>query len=158
MADSHHILWQRAVVDAVSDVAENIRRIVLRPERPCPIRPGEHVDVRTTIDGEQHVRSYSVVNAADDGTHLALSVYRTPNSRGGGSVFMHSLQPGGQRLEITQPLQNFPLRIGAPLLRLACRRHRHNRNRRDGRVAAPPRRRLPPGLCGPFPGCDGLPG
>ncbi|WP_454810910.1 PDR/VanB family oxidoreductase [Paenarthrobacter nitroguajacolicus] len=112
MADSHHILWQRAVVDAVSDVAENIRRIVLRPERPCPIRPGEHVDVRTTIDGEQHVRSYSVVNAADDGTHLALSVYRTPNSRGG-SVSMHSLQPG-QRLEITQPLQNFPLRIGAP--------------------------------------------
>ncbi|NWL31447.1 PDR/VanB family oxidoreductase [Paenarthrobacter nitroguajacolicus] len=112
MADSHHILWQRAVVDAVSDVAENIRRIVLRPERPCTIRPGEHVDVRTTIDGEQHARSYSVVNAADDGTHLALSVYRTPNSRGG-SVFMHSLQPG-QRLEITQPLQNFPLRIGAP--------------------------------------------
>ncbi|ABM08133.1 PDR/VanB family oxidoreductase [Arthrobacter sp. Rue61a] len=112
MADSHHILWQQAVVDAVSDVAENIRRIVLRPERPCAIRPGEHVDVRTTIEGEQHVRSYSVVNAADDGTHLALSVFRTPTSRGG-SVFMHSLQPG-QRLEITQPLQNFPLRIGAP--------------------------------------------
>ncbi|MFW0772265.1 PDR/VanB family oxidoreductase [Paenarthrobacter nitroguajacolicus] len=112
MADSHKIIWQQAVVDSVADVAENIRRIILRPDRPCNVRPGEHVDVRTTIEGEQHVRSYSLVNAADDGTHLALSVFRTPTSRGG-SVFMHSLQPG-QRLEITQPLQNFPLRIGAP--------------------------------------------
>lgn len=112
MADSHHIIWQKAVVDSVSDVAQNIRRIVLRPERLCPVRPGEHVDVRTTIDGQQHVRSYSVVDAAGDGSHLALSVFRTPTSRGG-SVFMHSLRPG-QLLTITQPLQNFPLRIGAP--------------------------------------------
>lgn len=112
MADSQHIVWQRAVVDSVADAAENIRRIVLRPERPYPVRPGEHVDVRATIGGEQHVRSYSVVDASDDGTHLALSVFRTPTSRGG-SVFMHSLQPG-QLLEITQPLQNFPLRVGAP--------------------------------------------
>jgi vanillate O-demethylase ferredoxin subunit len=112
VADSHHIVWQQAVVDSVSDVSENIRRIVLRPECPCPVRPGEHVDVRTTIEGEEHVRSYSVVDAADDGTHLALSVFRTPTSRGG-SVFMHSLRPG-QVLEITRPLQNFPLRIGAP--------------------------------------------
>jgi ferredoxin-NADP reductase len=112
VADSHHIVWQRAVVDSVADVAENIRRIVLRPERPCPVRPGEHVDVRTSIDGERHDRSYSVVDAAEDGSHLALSVFRTPTSRGG-SVFMHSLRPG-QLLEITQPLQNFPLRVGAP--------------------------------------------
>ncbi|MFI7481483.1 PDR/VanB family oxidoreductase [Kocuria sp. M1R5S2] len=112
MADSHHIVWQRAVVDSVADVAQNIRRIVLRPEHPCPVRPGEHVDVRTTVDGEQHVRSYSVVDAAEDGSHLALSVFRTPTSRGG-SVFMHGLEPG-MVLEVTQPLQNFPLRVGAP--------------------------------------------
>ncbi|MDN4609524.1 PDR/VanB family oxidoreductase [Arthrobacter burdickii] len=111
MADSHHVVWQQAVVDFVSDVAENIRRIVLRTEHPIPVRPGEHVDVRTTIGGEPNLRSYSVVDAAEDGTHLALSVFRTPTSRGG-SVFMHSLQPG-QLLEITEPLQNFPLRIGA---------------------------------------------
>jgi vanillate O-demethylase ferredoxin subunit len=36
---------------------------------------------------------------------------KAPLSRGG-SVFMHALQPGDQ-LEITQPLQNFPLRVGA---------------------------------------------
>lgn len=112
MADSQHIVWQGAAVDSVADVADNIRRIVLCPDRPGPVRSGEHVDVRTTIDGEQHVRSYSVVDAADDGGRIALSVFRTPTSRGG-SVFMHSLQPG-QRLEITHPLQNFPLRVGAP--------------------------------------------
>ncbi|MGP0223366.1 MULTISPECIES: PDR/VanB family oxidoreductase [unclassified Paenarthrobacter] len=112
MADSHQIIWQQATIDSVSDVAENIRRIVLRPERPCTVRPGEHVDVRTDIAGEQHVRSYSVVDAAEDGTHLALSVFQTPASRGG-SVFMHSLRPGDV-LEVTQPLQNFPLRVGAP--------------------------------------------
>lgn len=112
MADSHHIVWQQAVVDSVSAVAEDIRRIVLRPELPRPVRPGEHINVRATIGGEQHERSYSVVDAAEDGTRLALSVFKTPTSRGG-SVFMHTLEPG-QLLEITQPLQNFPLRIGAP--------------------------------------------
>ena len=112
MADSHSEVWQNAVVHAVEDVAAGIRRIVLRPELPHPVRPGEHVDVRVTVDGAVQVRSYSVVDAAADGTELAISVFRSPNSRGG-SVFMHGLE-AGQVLEITQPLQNFPLRVGAP--------------------------------------------
>jgi ferredoxin-NADP reductase len=112
MADSHHPVWQNAVVVAVEDVAAGIRRIVLRPELPRPTRPGEHVDVRVLIDGAPAVRSYSVVDGTHGGGQLAISVFRTPASRGG-SVFMHSLEPG-QLLEITQPLQNFPLRVGAP--------------------------------------------
>ena len=112
MADSHRVVWQSAAVSSAQEIAGGIRRIVLRPEHPRPVRPGEHVDVRVRIDGEQHVRSYSVVDAADDGAELALSVFRTPTSRGG-SVVMHALQPGDV-LEITQPLQNFPLRVGAP--------------------------------------------
>lgn len=112
MADSQHEVWQRAAVVAVEDVAAGIRRVVLRPDRPCPVRPGEHVDVRVLVHGEQQVRSYSVVDADDDGAQLAVSVFRTPTSRGG-SIFMHGLEPG-QVLEITQPLQNFPLRVGAP--------------------------------------------
>ncbi|MEX5299567.1 PDR/VanB family oxidoreductase [Kocuria sp. CPCC 205292] len=112
MADSQHEVWQNAVVVAVEDVAAGIRRVVLAPEQPRPVRPGEHVDVRVLVHGEQQVRSYSVVDADDDGAQLALSVFRTPASRGG-SIFMHELRPG-QVLEITQPLQNFPLRVGAP--------------------------------------------
>lgn len=112
MADSHQMVWQHAIVEKTEEVAENIRRIVLRPGAPCQIRPGEHIDIKVTIAGEQGIRSYSVVDAAEDGTYLALSVFRTPASRGG-SVFMHTLKPC-QVVEITQPLQNFPLRIGAP--------------------------------------------
>lgn len=103
--------WQDAVVVAITDVADRIRRITLRPERPHAVRPGEHVDVRVLIDGAGHQRSYSVVDATDDGTELSLSVFHTPRSRGG-STFMHSLAEG-DRLRITTPQQDFPLRIGA---------------------------------------------
>lgn len=103
--------WQDAVVVATTDVAERIRRITVRPERPQAVRPGEHVDVHVTIDGAEHVRSYSVVDATDDGSELSLSVFHTPNSRGG-STFMHTLAEG-DRVRITTPQQDFPLRIGA---------------------------------------------
>ncbi|MGO4436081.1 ferredoxin reductase, partial [Paenarthrobacter sp. RAF9] len=65
-----------------------------------------------TINGERHKRSYSVVDSSEDGRRVAISVFRAPQSRGG-SVFMQGLEVGDQ-LEITQPLQNFPLRVGAP--------------------------------------------
>jgi len=52
------------------------------------------------------------VDAAADGTRIALSVYTSPVSRGGAAV-MNALQPG-DGLEITQPLNDFPLRPGAP--------------------------------------------
>jgi ferredoxin-NADP reductase len=103
--------WQDAVVVATTDVAERIRRIIVRPERPQTVRPGEHVDVRVIIDGAEHQRSYSVVDATEGGSELSLSVFHTPNSRGG-STFMHTLATG-DRLRITTPQQNFPLRIGA---------------------------------------------
>jgi vanillate O-demethylase ferredoxin subunit len=65
-----------------------------------------------SINGERHKRSYSVVDSSEDGRRVAISVFRAPQTRGG-SLFMHALQQG-DRLEITQPLQNFPLRVGAP--------------------------------------------
>jgi vanillate O-demethylase ferredoxin subunit len=63
------------------------------------------------IGGEEQKRSYSVVESSEDGSRLAISVFKSPVSRGG-SVFMHTLQVG-DTLRITQPLQNFPLRVGA---------------------------------------------
>ena len=58
------------------------------------------------------VRSYSVVDSSDDGGLLTISVLRVPQSRGG-SAYMHGLAAGAE-LPVTQPLQNFPLRVGAP--------------------------------------------
>jgi vanillate O-demethylase ferredoxin subunit len=112
MAATNLEVWQSATVLESSPVTEDVQRIVLRPALPRRADPGSHIDVKVSANGESLKRSYSIVDASDDGTTLAISVFKAPTSRGG-SIAMHSLQPG-DTLEITQPLQNFPLRIGAP--------------------------------------------
>lgn len=104
--------WLNAEVSATTGIADRIRRITLRFETPQRIRPGEHLKVRVETDGGPATRSYSIVDASADGLELSLSVFHTPHSRGG-STFMHALTPG-ERLRVSRPVQNFPLRIGAP--------------------------------------------
>ena len=111
MAATNNEVWQSATVVAITDVAAGIRRIELEPSAPKHAEPGSHIDLTVTINGEQEKRSYSVVESLDGGNTLAISVFKAPVSRGG-SVFMHTLKPG-DTLRITQPLQNFPLRVGA---------------------------------------------
>jgi vanillate O-demethylase ferredoxin subunit len=105
-------VWQSATVVATRFVAEDILRIELETTKPAKADPGSHIDVRVTIDGARDKRSYSIVESRENGRILVISVFKTPNTRGG-SLYMQTLEPG-DRLEITQPLQNFPLRIGAP--------------------------------------------
>ncbi|WP_104192088.1 PDR/VanB family oxidoreductase [Cryobacterium sp. Y82] len=112
MAATNIEVWQQATVIETVAVATNIQRIVLEPASPKRAEPGSHLDVFVTVNGERQKRSYSVVDSTDDGSRVAISVLQAPLSRGG-SIFMHSLNPG-DTLEITQPLQNFPLRVGAP--------------------------------------------
>lgn len=112
MAADNQVVWQTGRVMESSPVADGIQRIVLRTEKPGRAAPGSHVDVRVELDGGADIRSYSVVSSSDDGRTLTISVHRSPRSRGG-SVFMHGLRPGDD-IAMTQPLQNFPLRIGAP--------------------------------------------
>lgn len=111
MSDNQ-IEWQNAQITAVSDVADRIRRIEIAPEHPVQVRPGEHIDVIVEIEGRRDERSYSVVEATESGSTIVVSVFRTPTSRGG-SQFMHKLKVGDP-LRVTQPLQDFPIRIGAP--------------------------------------------
>lgn len=102
---------QEVSVVSADDVAERIRRVVLRYDTPQQAKAGTHVDVELpTADGVL-TRSYSVVDASPDGRELALSVHLATRSRGG-SAAMHALTPGA-RLRATQPLQNFPLGVGA---------------------------------------------
>lgn len=112
MAATNIEVWQQATVIETETLATNIQRIVLAPTLPKRAEPGSHIDLFTTINGERQKRSYSVVDSSEDGTRVAISVLNAPLSRGG-SIFMHALQRG-DTLEITQPLQNFPLRVGAP--------------------------------------------
>lgn len=111
MAATNNEVWQSAKVVAVTDVAAGIRRIELEPSAPKHAEPGSHIDLTVTINGEQEKRSYSVVESLNGGNTLVISVFKAPVSRGG-SAFMHTLKPG-DTLRITQPLQNFPLRVGA---------------------------------------------
>jgi ferredoxin-NADP reductase len=104
--------WANGRVVASTTVASDVRRITI--ERPPRGRaaPGSHVDVRVPLGDATDVRSYSVVESDDAGGLLTISVLRVPRTRGG-SAFMHALTPGDE-VEVTQPLQNFPLRVGAP--------------------------------------------
>lgn len=103
--------WQLATVVEAAPAAENIRRVTIRREPSARAQPGTHLDVRVDLGDRTDTRSYSVVSSNDDGSLITLSVLLSPQSRGGSS-FMHRLQVGDS-LMTTQPLQNFPLRIGA---------------------------------------------
>ena len=112
MASAHSVVWQRATVAENVALTSAIRRIVLLPENPVTAPPGSHIDVRISIGGDDATRSYSIVDAAPAGRTVAISVFESEASRGGAAV-MHGLCTGDV-IEITQPLQDFPLRLGAP--------------------------------------------
>ncbi|MEU5841528.1 PDR/VanB family oxidoreductase [Rhodococcus sp. NPDC047139] len=105
---TNQIRWQRGRVVGVEHAADSIAEIVLAIDIAHRIEPGAHIDVRLP-SGD--TRSYSVVAGSADGRRLTLGVHRSSTSRGG-SEYMHSLRPGDE-IDITEPLQNFPLRVGA---------------------------------------------
>lgn len=114
MSQGTQLHWQRAVVTSHRAAADEIAEIVLAGERPLFTEPGAHIDVRVAPgrSDSESVRSYSVVEGTPDGSWVKIGVRRSSTSRGG-SRFMHALEPGDS-LEVTSPLQNFPLRVGAP--------------------------------------------
>ncbi|TGN64757.1 oxidoreductase [Nocardioides eburneiflavus] len=115
MTTSAHPDWATGRVLATTPVAAGVQRITIhRPARPAHGRaaPGSHLDVRVPIGEGTDLRSYSIVESDDEGSTLTISVLRMPQSRGG-SAFMHTLAPGDE-LQVTQPLQNFPLNVTAP--------------------------------------------
>lgn len=111
MAIDHHATWHDARIVETREIADRIRRVVLAPDNPRPVRAGEHVDLLIDIDGIPTNRSYSIVDATPSGDRIAISVLHTRNSRGG-SEAIHALREG-DRLRVSTPLQDFPLRIGA---------------------------------------------
>lgn len=111
MAAENQPRWQTGRVVEAAPVATGIQRIILQTQNPHRAAPGSHVDVVVNTGGRSDTRSYSVVASSEDGRLLTISVHLAPQSRGG-SVFMHRLKPGDS-IEMTQPLQNFPLRVGA---------------------------------------------
>ena len=104
--------WSTGRVVATAQVAQDVQRITIQRPARGRAAPGSHLDVRVSIGDMTDVRSYSVVESDDEGSLLTISVLRVAKSRGG-SAFMHSLVSGDE-LQVTQPLQNFPLSVAAP--------------------------------------------
>ncbi|WHU45674.1 PDR/VanB family oxidoreductase [Gordonia sp. L191] len=104
----NQIGWLRGRVVSNVPAAEGIARIEIVTDRPHHAPPGAHLDIRLP---DNDTRSYSIVHGSPDGTSVTLGVRRSPTSRGG-SHYMHGLRAGDE-VEITAPLQNFPLRVGA---------------------------------------------
>jgi len=111
MAATNLEVWQSAQVIEVREIARGIKSIVLRQSKPAKAAAGSHIDLMISVEGETVRRSYSVVSQSADLLDLTIAVFQVKNSRGG-SIAMHQLKVGDQ-LQITQALQNFPLRIGA---------------------------------------------
>ncbi|MEO7351054.1 MAG: PDR/VanB family oxidoreductase [Marmoricola sp.] len=111
MAAQSKLRWQPAEVLETSDVADGVRRIVIRPRKAQPAAPGSHLDVEVTQAGRTIRRSYSVVRSEDEGRRQTISVQLAPTSRGG-SRAMHALREGDS-LRVSYPLLNFPLGVGA---------------------------------------------
>jgi vanillate O-demethylase ferredoxin subunit len=103
--------WRLSTVIEASAVAKGIQRVTFQRPPSARAQPGTHIDVRVQFGDSTDTRSYSVVESSDDGGLITVSVLLSPQSRGG-SVFMHALR-AGDTVMTTQPLQNFPLRIGA---------------------------------------------
>lgn len=112
MAVSHAPVWQEGEVIAVEPAADGVTRITLRTPTPYAGSPGSHLDVAFEHEGQRMVRSYSIVASSPDGREHTIGVQLAAASRGG-SAYMHGLRVG-DRIEMTQPLQNFPLGVGAP--------------------------------------------
>lgn len=112
MAATHRDVWQGGTIARASWITPEIRRIEIDVDSPARVDPGAHVDLRLTIGGQEERRSYSIVDASPDGVRISLSVFTSPVSRGGAAV-MNALAPG-DRITLTQPLNDFPLRLGAP--------------------------------------------
>ena len=113
MGATSHKRWGRARVVDVCEVAQYVRQVVLAPERmDAPAPPGSHIDIGVYVNGRADVRSYSVVGSGAYGNEIVLGVQLARQSRGG-SAFIHQLRRG-QEVQVTQPLQNFPLNYGRP--------------------------------------------
>src|SRR5918992_5491931 len=124
------------VVSKAEALTSRIREFVLTRVNGAPMpgwSAGAHIDIHLPDVGR---RSYSLIEtvsprAAEHPTSYRIAVLQESKSHGGSS-FMHGLKTG-DRLTISPPANNFPLRAGAgevalvaggirvtPLLTMAC--------------------------------------
>lgn len=108
---NYHDEWVQVKIQRIRNLTPTVREFQLAfPERQVAT-PGSHVNVRVMIGDQFDKRSYSVVDASEDGV-VTIAVKLLPNSRGG-SRYMWSLESGAL-LYATKPQSEFELSRGSP--------------------------------------------
>ncbi|MBT9486819.1 MAG: oxidoreductase [Rubrivivax sp.] len=114
--------WAEARVEATRDLSATVREFTLRPAAGvAPWNVGSHLRVRLSADGQDLLRSYSLVGLPQDSVRdgvYRIAVKRVDPSRGG-SRCMWRLSAGAV-LRIAGPDNHFELPLAAPFTLLVA--------------------------------------
>jgi vanillate O-demethylase ferredoxin subunit len=114
--------WAEARVESLRDLSPTVREFTLRPaEGVSPWSVGSHLRVRLSADGQELLRSYSLVGLPQDSVRdgvYRIAVKRVDPSRGG-SRHMWRLSAGAV-IRIAGPDNHFELPLGAPFTLLVA--------------------------------------
>ncbi|MCX5495009.1 ferredoxin reductase [Kaistia dalseonensis] len=115
------LLWQEAVVEAITVETPSVKTFRLRPPQWPGFRAGQHVDVRLTApDGYQAERSYSIASAPEEAGTLDLTIEELEN--GEVSPFFHEVVEVGDTIELRGPIGGhfiWEKSLGGPILLIA---------------------------------------
>ncbi len=110
--------WVEARVHALRDVTPTVREITLKPANGAlPHQPGGHLQMQVLVKqglqsatARPHTRSYSLIGQPD-GAFYRIAVKRLDDGRGGSKAMLQLAV--GDRLQISEPQNHFPLDLAA---------------------------------------------
>ena len=118
VAAPQRLVWQEAVVEAITVETPSVKTFRLRPAAWPSFLAGQHVDIRLTApDGYQAQRSYSIASAPDASGTLDLTIEKLDD--GEVSPFFHDVVEIGDRIELRGPIGGhfvWDASLGGPLL------------------------------------------
>ena len=109
-------IWTEAHVYALHDVTPTVREIMIKPiNSALPHQAGGHLQMQVLVSQgaavRPHTRSYSLIGQPD-GEFYRIAVKRLDEGRGGSKAMWQLVV--GDRLQISEPQNHFPLDLAAP--------------------------------------------